>query len=184
MRLARSLRFVAIVWLCSLVLAACDKSAGPADGSRSSPASETGQGAPSAGLPAAMSERQILYVIESMDQAAKRKDVEGLVRHFAKDVRFDIIMPDGRRFRGNKKEYEKLVRSTFAQVSDYQLERSNTRVSIGETEPKANVSLSVRESMKVRGQWVHTVTDYDSIFEVRNGEVRLTEISGEGRIIR
>lgn len=102
-----------------------------------------------------LAEAQVTSLLAELDQAANRRDVEGLVRHVAPDARMTVVV----QFSGTEQEltmtreqYRTSLRQSFAMAQEYQWRRMDTDVRLAPDGRKAVARLQGTESIMTNGQ--------------------------------
>jgi ketosteroid isomerase-like protein len=102
-----------------------------------------------------LAEAQVTSLLAELDQAANRRDVDGLVRHVAPDARMTVVV----QFSGTEQEltmtrdqYRTSLRQSFAMAQEYQWTRMDTDVRLAPDGRKAVARLQGTESITTNGR--------------------------------
>ncbi len=90
-------------------------------------------------------------LLADLDQAVKRKDVEGVLRHIAPDAVILIHMKQGSHQQTallSREDYRKTLAAEFAFLSADDFTRVNTKVSLAPDERSAKISFKTTETLR------------------------------------
>ncbi|MGE3151041.1 MAG: cytochrome c oxidase assembly factor Coa1 family protein [Nitrospiraceae bacterium] len=100
-------------------------------------------------------EARVTSLLADLDQAANRRDVEGLVRHVAPGARLTVVV----QFSGSEQEltmtreqYRTSLKQSFSMAQDYQWTRMDTDVRLAPDGRKAVARFQGTESITINGQ--------------------------------
>ena len=141
-----------------------------------------------AAFSASLTEADIERMLNQIDQAAQNHDAEGVGRHLAPQVKITIDMsavaPQMPTQRLGKAEYLAQLREGWTQVQHYSYQRGNTRITIAPGGQSASASATVRESLKMQGQMLTSVSDETTLVELIKGQPLATEVRATVRSMR
>ena len=135
---------------------------------------------------AGMTEADINHVLGQLDQASNSKNVDGVLKHMAPQVRIQIDMSAvgmQQPMVMSRAEYASSLRDNWGQAMNYRYQRSNTKIRIAADGQSAQATASVKESMKIQGQPISSVTDETTKFELIKGQPMATEVRGVVRSV-
>lgn len=128
-----------------------------------------------------LTEQQILAILDDVDKAANRRDVDGICAHMADDIRIKVMLigfGDGRDFTFNRQQYKDYTKQGFQEVKSYTYTRKKTKVTIEPGGIRATVRDQICETIIVGNQTVKTVTDGTGKFMLKDGKVVMTSLEG------
>ena len=126
-----------------------------------------------------ITKEKILNLLKSIDEAAIKKDAKTIMAHMAPNavIKMEMPGPEGKQiFRWNTKEYETNLKQSYAEVSDYQYKRVNTKIEIAKDGRTARVTDTVLETVSVGGQTIHSETKETALLEWQNGKLLITTL--------
>lgn len=134
----------------------------------------------------AISESDVLGVVNSVDTASRKGNVAGIVAPLAKDVKIKMTISSAKSPREavlnlSKEQYASNVRQTFRRRLAYQLERKNTRVKIYD-EKTAMVTSDIYETLTIRQGTLRAVSSEVAILSLRNGRIVFTSVEARIRL--
>ena len=131
---------------------------------------------------AKMTEADIHQVMADIDQATQQRDVAVLERVLAPQAEIEIDMrvanlPEPLKM--NKGQYLQLLKAGWAEAgTSYQYERSNTRINMAPGGKAATASATVKETSKIQGQVMTSVSDEVATFVLKDGKPQVTKVRG------
>ena len=136
--------------------------------------------------PAAITESQVLAVVNSIDRAARKGNIAGMIAPLARDVKIKmtITAPGSDQehlLNLNKDQYALNTRQAMRRRLSYQLERKNTRVKIYD-EQTASVTSDLYEALTIRQGTLRGVSSEVAIMELRNGKIVITSVESRTRL--
>jgi Domain of unknown function (DUF4124) len=125
---------------------------------------------------ARLTEKQVLAMLQVVDKAAMRMDVDGALSYMAEDVVIDLKM---RTSRGaghgtiGKRDYRRLWLESKDKIRNYRIRRDSVRVTINVEGTSADVSSNITETWDDPGGPMMLSASEDSIIELRAGKPRV-----------
>lgn len=134
----------------------------------------------------AITESNVMAVINSIDKAARKGNVAGLVGPLANDVKIKLIASTAKSDKEQvvyltKEQYTVLTRRALRRRLAYTLERKNTRVKIYDDKKTAMVTSEIYETLTISQGTIRTVQSEVAILTLRNGKLVVTSIDGRVR---
>lgn len=131
-----------------------------------------------------ITEANVMAILTSMDKAAKKGNVAGMIAPLASDVKIKIAVSAVNSDKEEvvnltKEEYATNTRQLMRRRFKYTVERKNVRVKIYNDNKTAMVTNDVYETMTIAQVTVRAVSSETSIFNIRNGKILIT--SSESR---
>ena len=136
--------------------------------------------------PDTITESKVLAIVNSVDRAARKGNLAGIVGSLAKDVkiRMTVSTPSSAKehvLHLNKEQYTSHTRSALRRRLAYQLERRNTRVKIYDDGKAAMVSGDLYESLTIKEGTLRAVSSEMAILGFRDGKVVVTSLESRTR---
>ena len=122
-----------------------------------------------------ITEAQVQALADGLDAAMGRQDVNAMLGYLATDVVVEVEyrLPQGLQFkRFNKAEYAAYLRDGVQSASDYQ--RENGQVQLAPGAVYAELTGSMRETIRMEGQRLPGSTRFKSMVELRDGRAQIT----------
>ena len=134
-----------------------------------------------------ITESKVLAMIESVDRAARKGNVPGIIGVLAKDVKITVTFTnpaDGTEhvLKFNKEQYALSVRQAIRQRVEYEFNRNNTRVTISKDRKTAMVISDVYETVTIQESTVRGATSEVTILSLLDGKILVTSIEGRTRL--
>jgi hypothetical protein len=134
----------------------------------------------------AITESKVLAIVGSLDQAARKGSIAGLVGPLAKDIKIKmtVLSPPGAAdqvFNFSKEQYAFNTRRTLRQRLGYQLERKNTIVKISNEGKTAKVTSDVYETLTLQKGTLRGVSSEVAILSLRDGKIVVTSLESRTR---
>ena len=132
----------------------------------------------------AITEPQVKHLLTQMDQAIASRNVDGVTRWLADDVRVSGTLEVGgqqKSFAYGKDEYAKSLFDTWGAASHYTYKRDNQiiRVKGG----SAVVTADITEQTQIGRQLIKAHTQETATVELRKGQARITRVEGKAKIL-
>ena len=132
-----------------------------------------------------ITESDVMALINSVDKAARKGNIAGMVAPLASDVKLKLTVSMPRSDKEqtvtfNKEQYTYHTKRGLRRRLAYTLERKNTRVKIYVDNKTAMVTSDLYESMTIAQGTLRAVSSETSIVTLRNG--KLVVISSENRM--
>ena len=121
-------------------------------------------------------------MLSEIDAAAQKKDPAVVVKYISPDAKITMHINAGGQkqvLKVTRAQYLELLQQGWTMSSNYQYQRSNTRIKIMDGGNKAIVTANVTESMNIQGQTVKGTSQETSTIELVNGRAMITELVGE-----
>lgn len=118
-------------------------------------------------------------LLETLDEAVRRKDVDGVLRHIAYDATITIHLKQGPQQQMaalTRDEYRKTLAMSFAFPSANDFARTNTSVSLASDERSAKVSFKSTETLRQANREFKTEGEETLVFTVRDGKPMITSL--------
>ncbi len=118
-------------------------------------------------------------LLDALDQAIRRKDVEGVLRHIAHDATITIHLKQGPQQQAallTREEYRKTLAMSFAFPSDHDFARTNTSVSLAADERSAKVSFKSTETLRPSNHEFKAEGEETLVFNIRDGKPMITSL--------
>jgi ketosteroid isomerase-like protein len=138
--------------------------------------------APVAGAEAPLTEARIRSLCGEIESAVRRKDAQGVVRHFARDAVIRLVMPlsaGGQALELTVEDYARMLEDGWAMAGDSTYAVEDVVIAIGPDGRSAEVSDTTVESVKVQGRTLSSRTRERFGVELRAGRVVVTRLIGE-----
>ena len=133
-----------------------------------------------------ITEASVMAILTSMDKAAKKANIAGMIAPLASDVKIKIAVsaPDSDKEQVvhlTKEEYATNTRQLMRRRFKYTVERKNVKVKIYNDSKTAIVTNDVYETMTIAQVTVRAVSSETSIFNIRNGKILITSTESRTR---
>jgi len=118
-------------------------------------------------------------LLEALDEAVRRKDVDGVLRHITHDATITIHMKQGPQQQMamlTREEYRKTLAMSFAFPSANDFTRTNTSVSLASDERSAKVSFKSTETLRQANREFKTEGEETLVFNIRDGKPMITSL--------
>lgn len=118
-------------------------------------------------------------LLGALDEAVRRKDVEGVLRHITHDAIITIHLKQGPQQQIallTREEYRKTLAMSFAFPSANDFTRTNTSVSLASDERSANVSFKSTETLRQANREFKTEGEETLVFNIRDGKPMITSL--------
>jgi hypothetical protein len=119
-----------------------------------------------------ITEAQVRELVDGMDAARVRRDVAAMLAYVAPDAVFEVEyrLPQGLQFkRFNKDEYAAYLRGGTEFVDGLDFQRESTTILVAPAARQAEITSTLRETVRIQGEALTRVTRSKSLVEVRNG---------------
>lgn len=114
-----------------------------------------------------------------LDEAVRRKDVEGVLRHISYDATITIHLKQGPQQQTallTRDDYRKTLAMAFAFPSDHDFTRTNTSVSLAADERSAKVSFKSIETLRPANHEFKAEGEETLVFTIRDGKPMITAV--------
>ncbi|UVT15964.1 MAG: hypothetical protein H8K04_19585 [Nitrospira sp.] len=118
-------------------------------------------------------------LLDTLDEAIRRKDVDGVVRHITSDAIITIHMKQGPQQQQamlTRDEYRRTLAMAFAFPSANDFTRTNTSVSLASDERSAKVSFKSTETLRQANREFKTEGEETLVFNIRDGKPMITSL--------
>ena len=118
-------------------------------------------------------------LLDMLDQAVRRKDVDGVLRHITHDATITIHMKQGPQQQMaslTREEYRKTLAMSFAFPSANDFTRTNTSVTLASDERSAKVSFKSTETLRQANREFKTEGEETLVFNIRDGKPMITAL--------
>jgi len=118
-------------------------------------------------------------LLDDLDQAKRRKDVAGVLRHIAPDATITIHMKQGTQQQSttlSREEYRKTLAMGFAFPSANDFARVNTTVSLAPDERSAKVSFKSTETLRQANRELKIEGEETLFFRIRDDKPVITSL--------
>ena len=118
-------------------------------------------------------------LLDTLDEAIRRKDVDGVLRHIAYDATITIHLKQGPQQQVallTREEYRKTLAMSFAFPSDKDYTRTNTSVSLASDERSAKVSFKSIETLRPSNHEFKAEGEETLVFNIRDGKPLITSL--------
>jgi hypothetical protein len=126
-----------------------------------------------------LTRERIELVLDVLDQAVRRKDVDGVLRHITHDATITIHLKQGPQQQVamlTRDEYRKTLAMSFAFPSANDFTRTNTSVSLALDERSAKVSIKSTETLRQANREFKTEGEETLVFTIRDGKPMITSL--------
>jgi len=133
-----------------------------------------------------LTEQQVLDIINSIDRAARRKSIAGVVGPLAEDVKIKltVLIPgtnEEKTLTLTKDEYTFQTKRAFQTRFRYTLQRKKLQIKIYEDGQTAMITSDVYESFSNAQATLRSVAAEVSFINLRNGKPMITSVEGRLR---
>jgi hypothetical protein len=147
--------------------------------------------------PSTITEQQVIDILNSMDRAARRKNIAGMIAPLADDVKIRVTLTTSRSDQSKvlsftKEEYAYQAKMAFKVLYrtetflnlrfKYALERKNVRVKFYDEGKTALVTSELYERFSAPKVVVHAVSSESSYLILRDGKLLFTSIETSTRV--
>lgn len=118
-------------------------------------------------------------LLGALDEAVRRKDVEGVLRHISYDATITIHLKQGPQQQTallTRDDYRKTLAMAFAFPSDHDFTRTNTSVSLAADERSAKVSFKSIETLRPANHEFKAEGEETLVFTIRDGKPMITSV--------
>ena len=118
-------------------------------------------------------------LLDALDEAVRRKDVDGVLRHITHDATITIHLKQGPQQQMamlTREEYRKTLAMSFAFPSANDFTRTNTSVSLASDERSAKVSFKSTETLRQANREFKTEGEETLVFNIRDGKPMITSL--------
>ncbi|MGC4099456.1 MAG: hypothetical protein QM706_20340 [Nitrospira sp.] len=118
-------------------------------------------------------------LLDALDDAVRRKDVEGILRHISHDATITIHLKQGPQQQMamlTREDYRKTLAMSFAFPSANDFTRTNTSVSLASDEQSAKVSFKSTETLRQANREFKTEGEETLVFNLRDGKPMITSL--------
>jgi hypothetical protein len=126
-----------------------------------------------------LTRERIELVLDALDEAVRRKDVDGVLRHITHDATITIHLKQGPQQQVamlTRDEYRKTLAMSFAFPSANDFTRTNTSVSLALDERSAKVSIKSTETLRQANREFKTEGEETLVFTIRDGKPMITSL--------
>jgi hypothetical protein len=126
-----------------------------------------------------LSRKAIDLLLDSLDEAKRRKDAEGILRHIAPDAIITIHMKQGAQQQMatlTREEYRTTLAMSFAFPSGNDYARINTAVSFAPDERSAKVSFKSTETLRQPRRELKIEGEETLVFRIREGKPMIVSL--------
>jgi hypothetical protein len=119
------------------------------------------------------------HLLDALDEAVRRKDVDGVLRHIAYDATITIHLKQGPQQQMamlTREDYRKTLAMSFAFPSAHDFTRTNTSVSLAVDERSAKVSFKSTETLRQANREFKTEGEETLVFTIRDGKPMITSL--------
>ncbi|MDF0675670.1 MAG: hypothetical protein P0120_15220 [Nitrospira sp.] len=118
-------------------------------------------------------------LLDALDEAVRRKDVDGVLRHITHDATITIHLKQGPQQQMallTRADYRKTLAMSFAFPSANDFTRTNTSVSLASDERSAKVSFKSTETLRQANREFKTEGEETLVFNIRDGKPMITSL--------
>ena len=118
-------------------------------------------------------------LLSALDEAVRRKHVDGVLRHITHDAIITIHMKQGPQSQAamlTREDYRKTLAMAFAFPSANDYTRTNTSVSLAADERSAKVSFKSTETLRQANREFKTEGEETLVFTIRDGKPMITSL--------
>ncbi|MBS0152106.1 MAG: nuclear transport factor 2 family protein [Nitrospira sp.] len=118
-------------------------------------------------------------LLGTLDDAVRKKDVEGVLRHISYDATITIHLKQGPQHQTamlTRDDYRKTLAMAFAFPSDNDFTRTNTSVSLAADERSAKVSFKSTETLRPANHEFKAEGEETLVFTIRDGKLMITSV--------
>lgn len=119
-----------------------------------------------------ITEAQVQEVVDGIDAARMRRDIPAMLAYVAPDAVFEVEyrLPQGMEFkRFNKDEYAAYLRGGTEFVDGLDFQRESTTILVAPAAHQAEITSTLRETVRIHGEALARVTRSKSLVEMRDG---------------
>ncbi len=119
------------------------------------------------------------HLLDVLDEAVRRKDVDGVLRHMTHDATITIHLKQGPQQQTamlTREDYRKTLAMSFAFPSANDFTRTNTSVSLASDERSAKVSFKSTETLLQANREFKTEGEETLVFTIRDGKPMITSL--------
>lgn len=130
-------------------------------------------------IDARLTREGIDHLLDAYDEAVRRKDIDGVLRHIAHDATITIHLKQGPQQQMallTREEYRKTLAMSFAFPSANDFTRTNTSVSLASDERSAKVSFKSTETLLQANREFKTEGEETLVFTIRDGKPMITSL--------
>jgi hypothetical protein len=126
--------------------------------------------------------QSVAAVLEEIDEAAKSKDADAIVKHFSKDAQIKVSVkgPNDARMEMafTRDQYRDYAQHSYDLIDSYEYERTETVIKVNPDGQSAVVADEVLESATTGGQTIRSVTRETATFKLEGGRIVLSSLEG------
>lgn len=118
-------------------------------------------------------------LLDALDEAVRRKDVDGVLRHITHDATITIHLKQGPQQQTamlTREDYRKTLAMSFAFPSANDFTRTGTSVSLAADERSAKVSFKSTETLRQANREFKTEGEETLVFNIRDGKPMITSL--------
>ncbi|MBS0156262.1 MAG: nuclear transport factor 2 family protein [Nitrospira sp.] len=118
-------------------------------------------------------------LLATLDDAVRRKDVEGVLRHISHDAMITIHLKQGPQQQTallTREDYRKTLAMAFAFPSNNDFTRTNTSVSLAADERSAKVSFKSTETLRPANHEFKAEGEETLLFTIRDGKPMISSL--------
>ena len=118
-------------------------------------------------------------LLGALDDAVRKKDVDGVLRHISYDATITIHMKQGPQHQTallTRDDYRKTLAMAFAFPSDNDFARTNTSVSLAADERSAKVSFKSTETLRPANHEFKAEGEETLVFTIRDGKPMILSV--------
>jgi hypothetical protein len=118
-------------------------------------------------------------LLGTLDEAVRRKDVEGVLRYISYDATITIHLKQGPQQQTallTRDDYRKTLAMAFAFPSDHDFTRTNTSVSLAADERSAKVSFKSIETLRPANHEFKAEGEETLVLTIRDGKPMITAV--------
>ncbi len=126
-----------------------------------------------------LTRKEIDLLLDALDEAVRRKDVDGVLRHITHDATITIHLKQGPQQQVamlTREDYRKTLAMSFAFPSANDFTRTNTSVSLASDERSAKVSFKSTETLRQANREFKTEGEETLFFNIRDGKPMITSL--------
>lgn len=119
------------------------------------------------------------HLLDALDEAVRRKDVDGVLRHITHDATITIHLKQGPQQQMallTREDYRKTLAMSFAFPSANDFTRTNTSVSLASDERSAKVFFKSTETLRQANREFKTEGEETLVFNIRDGKPMITSL--------
>jgi hypothetical protein len=128
---------------------------------------------------ARLTREEIDHLLDALDEAVRRKDVDGVLRHITHDATITIHLKQGPQQQMallTREDYRKTLAMSFAFPSANDFTRTNTSVSLASDERSAKVFFKSTETLRQANREFKTEGEETLVFNIRDGKPMITSL--------